>query len=141
MVDSRSGELPHLATFVKAAELGSFTASSSALGVTQAAVSQRIARLERELRVSLFDRRAGRIALTEAGRQLYEYGRKILDTHEEARRALGGLDPPVSGELSLAASSVPGECFLPSMLPAFHERFPGVHVRDGERQRVGPEGY
>jgi DNA-binding transcriptional LysR family regulator len=38
-------------------------------------VSQRIAVLEGKLRVSLFDRRAGMISLTEAGRQLYEYFR------------------------------------------------------------------
>ena len=61
-------ELPHLATFVRAAEQGSFTAAAADLGITQAAVSQRIAALEKELRVSLFNRRAGRIALTEAGR-------------------------------------------------------------------------
>jgi DNA-binding transcriptional LysR family regulator len=123
------GELPHLTTFVRAAEQGSFTATASGLGVTQAAVSQRIALLEKQLRVSLFDRRAGRIRLTEAGRRLYEYGRKILDLHEEARQALGGLHAVVTGDLPLAASSVPGECFLPALLSAFQEEFPLVRVR------------
>jgi len=97
-------ELPHLSTFVRAAEQGSFTAAAAALGITQAAVSQRIAILEKELRVSLFDRRAGRIALTEAGQGLYEYARKILDLHEQARRNLGGFHPSVSGDLPIAAS-------------------------------------
>ncbi len=84
-------ELPHLATFARAAERGSFTAAAADLGVSQAAVSQRIAALEKDLRTSLFDRRAGRIALTEAGERLYELARRILDLHEEARRSLGGL--------------------------------------------------
>ena len=122
-------ELPHLSTFVRAAERGGFTAAAADLGITQAAVSQRIAALEKELRVSLFDRRAGRIRLTEAGRMLHEYGRKIVNLHDEARQALGGLRPLISGDLSLAASSVPGEYFLPSLLPAFHDEFPQIHVR------------
>jgi len=122
-------ELPHLASFATVAEQGSFTAAATILGITQAAVSQRIAMLEGELRISLFNRRAGRIALTEAGRRLYEYARKILDLHLEARMSLGGFHAPVSGNLPIAASSVPGECFLPALLSAFHEQYPGVHVR------------
>jgi DNA-binding transcriptional LysR family regulator len=122
-------ELPHLSTFVRAAEQGSFTAAASALGITQAAVSQRIARLEEELRVSLFDRRARAIVLTEAGQRLYELARQILGLHEQARRDLGGVRPPVSGDLPIAASSVPGECFLPALLPAFQAEYPRVHVR------------
>ena len=109
--------------------MGSFTATASALGITQAAVSQRIAHLGRGFASRSFAPGAGRISLTEAGRRLYEYGRKILDTHAEARRALGGLHPPVSGELSLAASSVPGECLLPALLSAFQQGFPRVRVR------------
>jgi DNA-binding transcriptional LysR family regulator len=122
-------ELPHLATFARAAERGGFTAAAADLGVTQAAVSQRIAALEKALRVSLFDRRAGRIALTEAGERLYGYARRILDLHEEAREGLSGVQPGVSGDLPIAASSVPGECYLPALLSSFHDTFPGVHVR------------
>ncbi len=128
-ITSRLGELPHLSTFMRAAEQASFTAAASQLSITQAAVSQRIAVLEKELRLSLFNRQAGRIALTEAGQRLYEYARQILDLHEQARRSLGGFHPPVSGDLPIAASSVPGEYFLPPLLSAFHAEHPQVHVR------------
>ncbi|MGO9466573.1 MAG: selenium metabolism-associated LysR family transcriptional regulator [Isosphaeraceae bacterium] len=129
LLTSTLAELPHLSTFVRAAEQGSFTTAASELGITQAAVSQRIAILEKELRVSLFDRRAGRIAVTEAGQRLYDYARQILDLHEQARRNLSGFHPAVSGDLSISASSVPGECFLPPLLSAFHAEHPGVRVR------------
>jgi DNA-binding transcriptional LysR family regulator len=122
-------ELPHLSTFVRAAEQASFTAAAAQLGITQAAVSQRIAILEKELRVSLFNRLAGKITLTDAGQRLYEYARKILDLHEQARNNLGGLQAAVSGELPIAASSVPGEYFLPPLLSLFHAEHPEVHVR------------
>ncbi|MGA2699708.1 MAG: selenium metabolism-associated LysR family transcriptional regulator [Isosphaeraceae bacterium] len=122
-------ELPHLGTFAQAAELGSFTAAAVELGVSQAAVSQRIAALERQLKVLLFQRRAGKVHLTERGSRLYDYARQILRLHEEAREALSGLHQPVSGDLPIAASSVPGECLLPALLSAFREKFPLVHVR------------
>jgi DNA-binding transcriptional LysR family regulator len=92
-------------------------------------VSQRIAALEKELRVSLFDRRAGRIALTDAGERLYGYARRILGLHDEAREGLSGIPPSISGDLAISASSVPGECYLPALLCSFRERFPEVHVR------------
>ncbi len=122
-------ELPHLATFAMAAERGGFTAAASELGISQAAVSQRMAELERRLRVSLFHRRAGGVSLSEAGQGLYPYARKILDLHQQAQTEIGGFQPIVVGDLLLAASSVPGECFLPELLSGFHERFPRVHVR------------
>jgi DNA-binding transcriptional LysR family regulator len=122
-------ELPHLVTFAAVAELGGFTAAAGELGITQAAVSQRIAVLENELHVSLFNRRAGRISLSEAGQRLYPYARKIRDLHGQARMDIGGFRPDVAGDLPLAASSVPGECFLPALLSAFREKCPRVHVR------------
>ena len=62
--DLRHVQLPHLETFARAAELRSFTAAARALGLTQAAVSQRIAVLEQSLDVALFHRRGGRVLLT-----------------------------------------------------------------------------
>src|SRR6185437_17001308 len=71
----------------------------------------------------------GRIALTEAGQRLYEYARRILDLHAEARASLGGFHPSLAGDLPIAASSVPGECYLPALLASFRETYPRVHVR------------
>ncbi len=121
--------LPHLETFAEAAERGSFTAAARALGVTQAAVSQRIGALEAELGVSLFRRAAGRVELTEAGRTLHGFARRIVRLHAEARQAVTGEAAPAVGELTLAASSVPGEHLLPGLLASFHGRHPGVRIR------------
>jgi DNA-binding transcriptional LysR family regulator len=123
------GELPHLSTFSTAAELGSFTAAAKALGLTQAAVSQRIQSLERALDRSLFARRGGRVALTEAGRTLYAYAQRIHDLHREARHEFAGHAPPRTGELVIAASSVPGEHLLPTLLSEFGRRHPHLRVR------------
>src|SRR5262245_4256316 len=119
-------QLPHLETFARAAELSSFTAAAGALGLTQAAVSQRIRALEQSVGQSLFRRRGGRVQLTEAGRRLYPFAQRILLLHQEARQEVTGKKVPVAGELSLAASSVPGEHLLPGLLATFHRKYPHI---------------
>jgi DNA-binding transcriptional LysR family regulator len=124
-----AGQLPHLETFAEAAERGSFTAAARALGLTQGAVSQRVAALEAELGVPLFRRRGGRALLTEAGQRLHGYAQRIRALYREARQEVGGKPVPVTGELSLAASSVPGEHLLPALLSALRQKHPRVQVR------------
>ena len=127
--DARSDtRLPHLETFSKAAELASFTGAARALGLTQAAVSQRIQALERALGVPLFHRRGGRVLPTEAGRTLHDYARRILNLHEEARRQVTGREAPIGGELLLGASSIPGEQLLPELVSRFGRKYPDIRV-------------
>jgi DNA-binding transcriptional LysR family regulator len=130
--DVADDPLPHLETFATAAELSSFTAAGKALGMTQAAVSQRIAALEAELGVPLFRREGGKVSLTDAGRTLHGYARRILDLSREARQEVTGRAEPLTGELALAASSVPGEHLLPALLEEFRRRHPHVRVRATE---------
>jgi DNA-binding transcriptional LysR family regulator len=120
--------LPHLDTFSRAAEFASFTRAAEALCLTQAAVSQHIRALEHELDVSLFRRHAGRVELTDAGRSLYDYAQQILALHAEARRKLGQLSEEVHGDLRIAASTIPAQHFLTSLLAEFRKLYPQVHV-------------
>src|SRR2546421_4814159 len=124
-----AAQLPHLETFARAAELSSFTAAAKALGLTQAAVSQRVAALEADLGVPLFTRQGGRVLLTNAGRRLHEYAQRILELHREAREQVSGRPAPLTGELALAASSIPGEYLLPGLLASFGQRHPHVQVK------------
>src|SRR5438552_18728390 len=122
-------QLPYLETFSKAAELSSFTGAAKALRLTQASVSQRVQALEKTLGTPLFKRQGGRVLLTDAGRKLYDYAQRILDLHRQARQLITGHDAPVGGELSLAASSIPGEHLLPALLSLFGQKHPHLRVR------------
>lgn len=122
-------QLPHLETFAQAAELSSFTAAAKALRLTQAAVSQRVQALEQVVGKSLFQRRGGRVLLTDAGRKLYGYAQRILELHQEARRQIAGREAPVTGELLIAASTIPGEHLLPALLADFHKQHPHIRVQ------------
>jgi DNA-binding transcriptional LysR family regulator len=130
-------QLPNLETFSKAAELSSFTGAAKVLRVTQASVSQRVQTLEKMLGTPLFKRQGGRVLLTEAGRKLYDYAQRILDLHQQARREITGLENPVGGELSLAASSIPGEHFLPALLSHFGQTHPHIRARAGVSDSMG----
>lgn len=130
-------QLPHLETFAKAAEASCFSAAARMLGLTQAAVSQRIAVLERSLGRSLFQRRGGRVLLTDAGQQLYTFAQQIFQLHYEARRQIAGQQVPATGELLLAASSVAGEHLLPALLAEFSKAYPHVHVRVAVSNSMG----
>ena len=122
-------QLPYLATFSKAAELSSFTGAAKALRLTQASVSQRVQVLEKAMGTPLFKRQGGRVLLTEAGQKLYDYAQRILDLHRQARREITGREAPPGGGLSLAASSIPGEHLLPSLLSLFGKKHPHIRVR------------
>ncbi len=121
--------LPYLETFAKVAELSSFTAAAKELGLTQAAVSQRIQSLEQALRTAVFDRHGSRTLLTDAGRRLLPFAQRILALHHEAVAEVTGQSLVLSGDLALAASSIPGEHLLPAMLAEFGRLHPRVHVR------------
>ena len=85
-------ELLQLQYFVKVAETGNITQAAKELYVSQPALSVTIARLERDISVSLFQRSANRISLTPSGQEFLKYARSALDTLEAgvaAARKLG----------------------------------------------------
>ncbi len=73
--------------FLAVVDCGSFTAAAARLRITQPAVSQNIAELERILGVQLMDRARGEIALTENGRRFEGYARQIAHWYEVANKA------------------------------------------------------
>ncbi|MDH3719019.1 MAG: selenium metabolism-associated LysR family transcriptional regulator [Planctomycetota bacterium] len=119
-------ELRHLKTFAAAAERGSFTRAAEALELTQAAVSQQVAALEKGLSAQLFQRQGRGVQLTEPGRKLYAYARQILDLVDEASRQVGETEEELCGVLRIATSTVPSEWLLPELLAEFRNRWPQV---------------
>jgi DNA-binding transcriptional LysR family regulator len=73
--------------FLAVIECGNFTAAANRLGITQPAVSQNIAELERLLGVQLMERSRGEIILTEQGRLFEGYARQIAHWYAVADKA------------------------------------------------------
>ena len=78
-----------LKVFMAVAENGSFTIAAKALGITQPAVSQNIAELERNMGAELFTRGRGAVTLTAAGITFKEYAEKILYWYSAAGQLFG----------------------------------------------------
>lgn len=121
-------DLASLSAFIAIAETGSFSLAGERLHLTQPAVSKRLASLESQLNVRLFDRLGREISLTEAGRALLPRAYQILNVLDDTRRALINLTGDVSGRLSLATSHHIGLHRLPPLLRAFTRAYPQVNL-------------
>ncbi|GAB3485730.1 LysR family transcriptional regulator [Azotobacter salinestris] len=119
-------DLASLNAFIAVAETGSFSEAGERLHLTQPAVSKRIAALEQQLQVRLFDRLGREVRLTEAGRALLPRAYRILSVLEDTRRALNNLNGDVSGRLTLATSHHIGLHRLPPLLRTFTRAHPQV---------------
>lgn len=119
-------DLATLNAFIAIAELGSFSEAAERLHLTQPAVSKRIASLEQQLDVRLFDRLGREVSLTEAGRALLPRAYQILNVLDDTRRALSNLNGQVTGRLTLATSHHIGLHRLPPLLRAFTRAHPQV---------------
>ncbi|MFZ3183542.1 MAG: LysR family transcriptional regulator [Pseudomonadales bacterium RIFCSPLOWO2_12_59_9] len=119
-------DLASLNAFIAIAETGSFSLAGERLFLTQPAISKRIAGLEQQLKVRLFDRLGRVVSLTEAGRALLPRAYQILGVLDDTRRALTNLNGEISGRLTLATSHHIGLHRLPPLLRAFTRAYPQV---------------
>jgi DNA-binding transcriptional LysR family regulator len=116
----------HLETFCRVAALRSFSRAADDLFITQPTVSGHILSLERSLSLRLFDRTGREIGLTKAGELFLQYASKILTVRKDLLNALSEFSQGIRGELSLGASTIPGEYLLPRLMSDFkraHPRF------------------
>lgn len=116
----------NLSAFLSVAEHASFSRAAEQLHLTQPAISKRVAALEQQLGVRLFDRIGRHVSLTEAGQALRPRAKQILDTLSDTRRALGNLSSQVHGRLSLATSHHIGLHRLPPVLRNYTATYPEV---------------
>lgn len=125
-----------LAAFLQIADAGSFSAAATGLHLSQPAVSKRIAGLEQRIGRRLFDRIGRQVLLTEAGRTLLPYARRVLADIEDGRRALSHLATEIRGRLSIGTSHHIGLHRLPPLLKAYTQAHPDVdldlHFMDSE---------
>ena len=94
--------------FCLAAEAGSFTAAAHTAGVTPAAVSRSVSRLEKRLGVRLFVRSTRSIRLTEGGKTYFEQSRLALSQLVEAERKVTGEQVQPAGTLRISAPTTYG---------------------------------
>jgi DNA-binding transcriptional LysR family regulator len=117
-----------LEAFLSVAKEQSFSRASKSLFITQPAVSKRVAALENEVGLSLFNRIKRQVSLTEAGKQLLPKAQELVDQAVDLKRFASSLSDSVEGRLAFAISHHIGLYRLPPVLQGFSKRYPNVQL-------------
>lgn len=121
-------DLLRIKTFLHAAENLNFSETARILHLTQPTVSHHIKNLEGELSVELFKRQGAAIKLTEAGRLLVPWARKILQSSIEMQEIMESLKEGIAGTLVIACSTTAGKYVLPQLAARFAIRHPKIQI-------------
>jgi DNA-binding transcriptional LysR family regulator len=125
MGDEHTGAMT---VYVRAIELGGFSAAARALNLTPSAVSKSISRLEDRLGVRLLNRTTRSLTPTPEGATFLERSRRILADIEEAEQEISRFRTAPRGRLRLHVSVAFGLHELPPVLPEFVRRYPEIEL-------------
>lgn len=118
--------LRHLEIFLKVAESGSMRAASEQLFITQPTVSGAVAELEKECNVLLFERLNKRLYITEAGKKMCGYARRMLSLRDDIERQIGFAEDKTP--IRIGATVTIGTCLLPQYINEFSGTSPRVRI-------------
>ncbi|BEP39673.1 LysR family transcriptional regulator [Variovorax sp. 375MFSha3.1] len=136
--------LNHLESFVQSAEGGSFSEAARRLGLTPAAVSKNVARLEARLGLRLFQRSTRSLTLTEGGERFLAQIGGALATLREAVAGIDTDDGQPSGTLKVSMGQAFGREHVLPLMGGFLARYPAIvpdwHFDNQQVDLVG-EGF
>ena len=121
-------DLKQIESFVRVAELGSFTRAAGALGMPQPLLSRHVRQLEVELRQTFLLRNGRGVTLTEAGLVLLEHGRGILHQVALAREELGSVRGALAGRVSIGLPPSLSKLITVPLTREFKSRLPDAHL-------------
>ncbi len=120
--------LVQLETFVRVAELGSFSKAALVLKTAQPALSRQVRALETELRANLLHRTGRGVVLTEAGQRLMEHGLGILELVARAREAVRASHDEPSGRLVVGIPPSLGQQLAVPLVEMFERELPRARL-------------
>src|SRR5436190_4328840 len=121
-------DVKRLRVLGEVARQGSFSAAAEALYLSQSAVSQQVATLEREVGMPLLERTRNGPKLNEAGKTLVRHAEAALARLEEAEHELKAIAGLEGGELRIASFASASATLLTEALGEFKGRYPEVQL-------------
>jgi DNA-binding transcriptional LysR family regulator len=112
--------------FVEAANLGGLSVAGRKLGLSPAAASARLVKLESMLHTRLFERTTRRLRLTDEGRTYLAYCQQALQALDDGQAFLQAGKSVVRGKVRISATSDFGRHVLKDWLDEFNKRYPEV---------------
>lgn len=116
-----------ISNFIRVVEHGSIAAAARGKGMSPAAVSQSLSRLETHLGVRLISRTTRSMTLTESGKRYFEKVRHIPHDIDLASQA-AALETKPQGTLCIATTAAFGRYVIAPLMPAFKASFPDIDV-------------
>jgi DNA-binding transcriptional LysR family regulator len=131
-------DVRQLSTLVAVADHGTFSAAARALFTVQSNVSAHIARLEKELGVTLVDRQHGE--LTAEGARVVERARRVLNEIDDIVADVASRDAEISGQTRLGVIGTTARWLVPQMLGRLGTEHPGVRtvIQEGATSTLVP---
>jgi DNA-binding transcriptional LysR family regulator len=117
-----------LKTFLEVHKAGTFTKASESLGLSQSALSQKIARLEDNLQAAIFIRNPRSLSLTSSGEKLLIYAKECVDSQDSFLNSFNQYQEEISGVIRIATySSIMRSLIIPKLTP-FLRKNPKVSI-------------
>lgn len=121
-----AAQIGSIEIFCKVAELNNFSAAANVLGITPAAASRSLSRLEKRLGVKLFTRTTRKINLTDAGTAYFTECQQALNQLNEAASMVSGSQLKPSGLLRISVPTTYAHYRLLPLLPKFQQLYPDI---------------
>ena len=109
-------------------ECGSFSQASNKLFISQPSLSQYIINLEKELGVTLFDRRTSPLQLTDAGRIYVRYANQILDCYKQMERDIRDLSNTAPSHITIGAPPYFTMYFMAPIISEFKRKWTNISI-------------
>lgn len=127
----------NLVYFIAAARELNFTRAADKLYISQQALSNHIASLEKEVGLTLIERKSP-MKLTYGGEIFYKYALQIEDSYQAMMQELSDVKDEKRGRFAVGISHTRGRLILPKVLPALMKTYPlvEVHVLEGNTKEL-----
>ncbi len=114
--------------FLRIVEVGTISGTARDLGVSTAAISASLARLETNLAVRLLDRTTRRLSVTAEGAEFYDRCKKLMSDLDEAEQSISRIGRDPRGKLRVGMPSGLCRMWIVPSLPRFLKKYPEVHL-------------
>lgn len=129
-------DLQHIETFSLTCELGSLAAVARKQGISAAAVSKQLTRLEEELGAQLLIRTTRSIELTDMGKSYWLQCRRIMEEVDEAAALISQMKTIPHGTLKIVSSRYFGSTYIVPFIKEFISKYPKVELNLELAERI-----
>ena len=130
--------LNQLRAFYQVAKCQNVSIAAENLFVSQPAVTAQVKLFEENCGLKLFKKKGRNLHLTDEGKTLYKYARKIFEYERKIEDAVGQMKELKQGVLRLGSARTYARYFMPFLLTGFREAYPSIkiHLDEGSSREM-----